>query len=166
LPDPAELLNVARLLAGGPPAPGDAQLRRAVSTAYYAVFHKILRLAAGRFVGEAHSHTAAYRLLYRGFDHGRVNEVCEAIDKPMMNKAFRDSLGRAAVSAEMRDFAGAFHSLRDARHSADYDPGYRLTTIVVDRIIQMAETAMADLDAVPAEELADVLALMMVKTRV
>jgi uncharacterized protein (UPF0332 family) len=165
LPDPAELLKVARLLASGPPDVSDARLRRAASTAYYAVFHKILRLAADRFVGETQRHTAAYRLLYRGFDHGRVNEVCEAIDKPMMNKVFRDSLGRAAVSAEMRDFAAAFRILRDARHGADYDPAHRLTTIVVNRIIQMAETAMADLDAVAADELADVLALMMVRTR-
>jgi len=165
LPDPADLLNVARLLAGGPPDATDAQLRRAVSTAYYAVFHKILRMAAHRFVGEAQGQTAAYRMIYRGFDHGRVNEVCQAIDKPMMSKAFKESLGKSGVSLEMRRFANAFCVLRDARHLADYDPTYRLERIVVDGMIQMAETAMAALDAVAPEELADVMALMMVKTR-
>ncbi len=156
---------MARLLAGSASDPSDAQLRRAVSTAYYAVFHKILRLAAVRFVGGTQSHTAAYRLLYRGFDHSRVNEVCEGIDKPLMNKAFRDSLGRAAVSPGMRDFASAFRFLRDERQRADYDPAYRLKPIPVNEVIQLAETAMAALDTVVPEELADVLAMMMVKSR-
>jgi len=165
LPDPAELLNVARQLAGSSPDANDAQLRRAVSTAYYAVFHKILRMAANRFAGEAQGQTAAYRLLYRWFDHSRVNEVCRAIDKPLMSKAFQQSLVRPAVSLQMRRFANAFCVLRDARHLADYDPSHRLERVVVDGMVLMAEMAMAALDAVEAEELADVLALMIVKTR-
>ncbi len=166
MPDPADLLDVARLLAAAPPDASDARLRRAISTAYYAVFHKILRLAAERFVGEAQRHTAAYRLPYRGFDHGRVYEVCQAVDKPMMNKIFREALGRTAVSEELRGFAFAFRELRDARQFADYDPAQRLTIIAVNEIIQIAEAAMDVLDQVDLEELADVLALMMVKTRI
>jgi len=42
------LLAAARRLsdASRQPPPTDAQLRRAVSTAYYAVFHTVLRAAA------------------------------------------------------------------------------------------------------------------------
>jgi len=141
-------------------------MRRSVSTAYYAVFHKVLRLAADRFAGQGQVRSASYRLLYRGFDHGRVNEICEAIDKPIMTKAFRDSLGRTAVGPEIRNFAAVFQTLRNARHLADYDPALRLERGVVAEIIQMAETAMAALDAADTEELSDVLALMMVKTRI
>jgi uncharacterized protein (UPF0332 family) len=58
MPDPAELLAVARQLANSLPQPNDAQLRRAVSTAYYAVFHKILLAAAERFMGPGTESTA------------------------------------------------------------------------------------------------------------
>jgi len=53
MPDPAELLSVARLLStiGSEPRSDDAQLRRAVSTAYCALFHKVLRAAAQCFMG-------------------------------------------------------------------------------------------------------------------
>jgi hypothetical protein len=46
--NPPELLGAAKLLAdfeGGAP-PSDSRLRRAISTAYYAVFHAALTAAA------------------------------------------------------------------------------------------------------------------------
>jgi hypothetical protein len=48
VPDPAELCAVARMLADADAMspPPDAQLRRAVSLAYYAVFRRVLRAGA------------------------------------------------------------------------------------------------------------------------
>jgi hypothetical protein len=65
MPDPSELLAGARLLsdASGAIPPSDAQLRRAVSTAYYALFHKVVRAAAERFMGPAHENAAGFSLL-------------------------------------------------------------------------------------------------------
>ena len=53
VPSPTDLLAVARLLvdASIQPPRGDARLRRAVSTAYYALFHKVAEAAAQRFMG-------------------------------------------------------------------------------------------------------------------
>ena len=68
MPDPAELLGVAKLLSvTGPAPPTDAQLRRAASTAYYAVFHAVLRAAADRFMGAGQASAPGDAILYRGF---------------------------------------------------------------------------------------------------
>jgi len=43
-------------------APRQADLRRAISSAYYAVFHAIMAEAADDFVGSTHRHTPRYAL--------------------------------------------------------------------------------------------------------
>jgi hypothetical protein len=53
LPDPSDLLDAARVLmhsASSLPLT-EARMRRAVSTAYYAVFHKVLQAGAEHFMG-------------------------------------------------------------------------------------------------------------------
>jgi hypothetical protein len=165
--DTSDLLDVARLLStpGAQPRSTDAELRRAVSSVYYAVFHKILRAAAQRFVGPDHEETAAYGILYRAFDRRHVAMVCEALRGPTLRDKYKLQLRRTAVSQDMRDFAGIFPVLQDARHLADYDPAARFRPSNVSSLIDEADTAMAAFDRVTPEEQADVLALMMVRTR-
>jgi hypothetical protein len=164
VPDPSDLIAVARLLSAQSPST-DAQLRRAVSTAYYAVFHTILRAAARRFIGVGHEASAAYTLIYRGFEHGRIKAVCVALSAPRLNDKLRFSLGKSAVSQEMRDFASAFPSLQDARHLADYHPSTQFLPSDASSIIDGAELAMDAFDRTTPEEQADVLALLMVGAR-
>jgi hypothetical protein len=82
MPNPSELLALSRHLstAADPIDLTDARLRRAVSTAYYAVFHTILRAAALRFMGAGQENAAGYAILYRSFDHRHMKTVCEALD--------------------------------------------------------------------------------------
>jgi hypothetical protein len=124
VPDPSALLAVARLLLSAEPEPpaSDARLRRAVSTAYYALFHKVLRSGAECFMGAGKQQTAGYGLLYRSFNHGRMKSVSGSLDVEMLGKTLQQHLGRTAVSQDMRNFAAAFVALQDARHVADYDP--------------------------------------------
>lgn len=97
---PADLLLVARQLAdpSGATPPNDAQLRRAVSTAYYAVFHTILQAAAERFMGPGQEHTGGYSLLYRSFNHGKMRAVCEKLGASALNQNTIAQLRRYAVS--------------------------------------------------------------------
>lgn len=162
--DPSELLAAARLLVDGGP-PTDAQLRRAVSTAYYAVFHYILRAAADRFMGRAEAASAGYALLYRSFDHRHMKTVCGALRASTLRERFRRHLRRDSVSVEVQDFAGAFEELQDARHTADYDPVASLVISDVMALIQAAVVAMNTFDRVSPDEKSDVLALLMVRAR-
>lgn len=111
--DSDEFLDLARRLAdpsAGTP-PSDAQLRRAVSTAYYAIFHAALTSAAERFMGAADARRPGYALLYRGFEHGRMRRVCEDVDRPIMGALHQRHLGLPTIDADLRAFATEFRWL-------------------------------------------------------
>ena len=167
MPDPVELLTVARLLAaaGASPPPSDAQLRRAVSTAYYALFHSVLRAGAQRFMGSGTEAQPGYGLIYRGFSHGRMKAVCESLNVPALNRNLQQQFGRTAVSQDMRDFASLFLELQSARNRADYDPQAVFLHSDAIGFVSEAAEAMAAFDRTTAEEQADVLALMLVTSR-
>jgi hypothetical protein len=57
--------------------PKDASIRRAISTAYYALFHFLLDEATGILVGEGPNDEAMRHILSRCFVHGRMWAACE-----------------------------------------------------------------------------------------
>lgn len=69
--NPDHLLEQAdRLLAPpGGGAPRQVDLRRAISNAYYSLFHAVLTDAADDFVGSTHRQSPRYALVYRSVDH-------------------------------------------------------------------------------------------------
>ena len=167
MPDPTELITLARDLAdgcGGQPRT-DAHLRRAVSTAYYAVFHLVLRTAAERFMGVGKQSTAGYSVLYRSFDHWHMRETCEKLSVPVLKDKYKRILGRDALSPEARDSATAFPSLQEARHLADHDPKIRFLASDVVSMVAAAEVTMTSFEAIDPAEQADILAVLMVPAR-
>jgi hypothetical protein len=167
VPDPTDLLAVARLLlsSGEAQPASQAQLRRAVSTAYYALFHTVLRAGAERFMGTGKQQSAGYRLLYRSFTHGRMKSVCESLNVAVLGKTLQQQLGRTAVSQEMRDFAGAFAVLQEARNLADYDPTSVFVLSDSAGLVDAVDVAMVAFGHVAPDERADVLALMIVNPK-
>lgn len=164
--DPSDLLAVARVLSSaGTAPPSEAQLRRAVSTAYYALFHRILAAGAERFMGAGLERSAGYALLYRSFNHGRMKAVCESLSAATLTGTLRRQLGRTAVGQDTRDFADAFAALQEARHLADYDPRAVFWPSDAVELVQAADYAMAAFDRVASDERADILALMLVNAR-
>jgi hypothetical protein len=63
------------LLARG----GQADLRRAISAAYYGLFHFALTEAADMVVGKEHRSSARYSLVYRSIDTTAISMAREAI---------------------------------------------------------------------------------------
>jgi len=166
--DPDSLIAVARLLASSPGTPEmvEAQLRRAISTAYYAVFHALMQRAAMRFMGPEHETTAGYRLMYRSFEHGRVLQICRELSARTLSVAMRRDLGRQAISDIMQEFARTLPDLQSQRHDADYDPAMVIDHAIVIELINTAEAAIAAFDGADPGEQADILALMMTRRRV
>ena len=104
---PPELIEAARVLAeSGPGRPTQARLRRAVSTAYYAVFHCLAATAADLFIGQ--QRTPAWHRVYRAVEHGRARSVC------------REAQTTPSYPEEIRYFAKRFVALQKARQQADY----------------------------------------------
>lgn len=165
MPDPRELLSVSRHLVAAS-APSDAAVRRSISTAYYAVFHAVLRRAADLFVGEDRRSEPAYALLYRGFEHTHMRRQLESLDRPTLgDKAKRALGGRSFVSRDMRSFAAAFAGLQDLRTYADYDPQVQLTGLEARTVVEEAADAIDIVGRVPPDELRDVLAYLLFRTR-
>ena len=162
MPQPSELLDVARsLIAPTVGLPTDAALRRAISTAYYAVFHAVLRSGADRFFGDASRGEPGYSLIYRAYDHGRMRRACEDVARPSLGPQQRIFFGRHAFDLSLRDFATLFVQLQLSRHQADYDPRAIFSRSDAMAIIDEAEDAIALLAAAPEGERSDLLALML-----
>lgn len=167
MPVPSELLALARNLStgSGGSQPNDSELRRAVSTAYYALFHKVVRTAASRFMGPGQENSAGFSILYRCFQHRVIKTVCEEIQVPTLKQKYQTSLRRTSVSQDMKDFPVIFAALQEARHLADYDPAIRFLPSDVTSWIDGAEVAMNAFDRATVDEKTDILALMMVGAR-
>ena len=162
MPDPLGLLAAARQLAS--PSGSQEQLSRAVSTAYYSIFHKVSASGAARFAGPDRTR-GAYTILYRGFQHGRVKAVCESLTAKSLSAGVQRQLGRTSVSLETIVFARNFCRLQERRHEADYDPGASFTLDETRDIIERAEDTLTIFDAIHPDEQADILALMLAPGR-
>lgn len=108
--------------------PKQADLRRAVSAAYYAAFHELARTCADALVGKTKSKrpNKAWVEVYRGLDHGVAKDACHRA----VNISF---------PVGILDFADAFKQLQAARHGADYDPMIRVSKVEVLGFISLAE---------------------------
>src|SRR5438552_3274556 len=125
---PRELLVQARHLATKEPVqPRQASLRRAVSTAYYALFH-LLIASATKSLASTHS-GALNLLLARAFAHTEMDGACKAFAPGgaivaggnNMPAVIASLYGRGiAVPMELQEVAGAFVALHKAREDADY----------------------------------------------
>ncbi len=103
-----DLLDIAQRLAQLEEGkPRQASLRRAISTAYYALFHALARLCADELVGWRNS-WEAYSPIYRTMDHSRAKSV------------FKQISGRRGAHIAL--IGETFILLQENRHWADYDP--------------------------------------------
>lgn len=111
---PLDLIETARGLTElSPRRPVQANLRRAVSTAYYAMFHCLASSAANLLIGRRGNrssarHQAAWHQVYRALEHGMARNACQ--HKQVLEE----------FPLEIRDFAQSFVDLQQARQRADY----------------------------------------------
>jgi hypothetical protein len=94
--------------------PEQASFRRAVSTAYYALFHLLVQEAVQSWNGS----TSARSGLERRFEHRTMKDVSNSILRGHWRGWSRPS---PAVPIALEAVAAAFVVLQDARHRADYD---------------------------------------------
>jgi hypothetical protein len=133
--------------------PRDAFMRRAVSTAYYALFHALARLCADELVGRAHARTSAYARVYRALDHGGAR------------RAFR-SPEAALLGADVSHVGLAFVELQQERHRADYDPsGFGYMFDETRAAVAKAREAIALLAALEPDARRSLATLLLFKSR-
>lgn len=147
--DASQLLTVAAQLADAPArgAPQQAKLRRAVSTAYYALFHRLAAGAADVMVGAAARGTQRYLIVYRSFEHRRAADACRQV----ANGTLRTEAGNS-FDATLQECATAFIELQQNRHDADYDPFVRIALSDAKTAVAKASTAIHRLNNSPEGE--------------
>lgn len=136
-----DLIRTARILAGASPnKPRQAELKRAISTAYYALFHTLAQDAADRLIGTGKGRSnEAWAQVYRALQHGLAKEACQRTS----------NLGFPSPIIECAD---AFVDLQEARHAADYDPDKRVTRNTAQEKIDLAEIAIRKLRSAPKSD--------------
>ena len=139
----AELIAVALdLLRVAERRRSDAHLRRAVSAAYYAMFHCLSRVSADRLVQptDRRGSGRAWVHVYRALQHRHARKQCLDDDALM------------AYPAEIRRFAAWFAELQEQRHRADYDPAVTLDTAEVRRVVRYAANSIREFERAPEAE--------------
>jgi hypothetical protein len=140
---PEDLLAVARHLAlREPKRPRQATLRRAISTAYYALFH--LLTSAGAAALAPAQPMALRARVRRAFAHEEMKRVCAQFQhgEASLNAATRRLIA-GPLEAGLATIAEAFVVLQDARHSADYDAAESFSRAEALDLVRAAETAFA-----------------------
>ena len=140
--DPQELIATCYKLVPPTalPPPSQADMRRAISTAYYALFHTLAASNAELIAGQPQSSISSYawERVYRRLDHGRAqNNLRAALN---------------LLSQSGANFARAFIDLRDQRREADYNPNPQVVRSDAVNIVARAQTAMRDFSQLTQEE--------------
>jgi len=167
LPSPDHFFEQAeRLVApASPGAPRQVDLRRAISNAYYGVFHATLTSAANQFIGRSKQSTSQYSLLYRSIDHITLRNLC----LELRNRKLSPKLGRYAPAdgfgSDIRAFAAAVLDLQQSRHDADYDPSIRYQLSESVAAIRAARIALVSFEAATDIERETFLSLLVFKPR-
>ncbi len=135
---PLDLIATAKHLANRPGRkPRQSDLKRALSTAYYALFHSLAKSCADMLIGTDAGARKAWQQVYRALDHNFAKSACQ-----------NGNISR--FPQEIQDFANAFVGLQSKRHSADYDPYSKFYKSQVLLDVANAEIVMAGFKAAPA----------------
>jgi hypothetical protein len=116
-----------------------ASRRRAVSTAYYAVFHALAGCCADELLGGTDRYSTDYERVYRALDHGPLRTA-------FANQPLKDN-------PKLNEIGGHVARLQSERHRADYFPGKRLfTPAQCMELIDIAKTVVELLDSLDAKD--------------
>ena len=152
--EPEHLLQIAIDLAeANPRRPRRAVLCRAVSTAYYALFHCLARTCADNLAGGVGTvgDRPMWRRVYRALEHRQARTRCENVP--------------SWFPEEVQEFGRTFAAQQNKRHLADYDPDYpvRKSDVIAD--IESVRTAIDRFLATPVNVRRDFAIHVLMKVR-
>ena len=121
-----DLLTLAnRLLTLEPGRPKQATLRRAISTAYYGVFHFLVEQATSELVGGRADLARVRAVISRKFSHTTMGGLCRKVSgvQGSWPKPVDEHFGKnqPAVPPDLGTVARSFVALQEERHKADYN---------------------------------------------
>jgi len=138
-----ELLGLAFALSA---ATKQAYRRRSISTAYYALFHRLGHDAATLFFPSMPDEPV-YTATTRALDHRTMLNVCQGFAGLAVPKGpVRQLMGTVTIPEELRQVSRCFVKLQGLRHRADYDIGAHFSSTDAKERCFEVKYAFADLD--------------------
>jgi hypothetical protein len=138
--------------------PSQLTLRRAVSAAYYAVFHFLIAEATSNW-----SNVPLRTALARAYDHGVMKTASNRILNP---RDFPFSGEDATVVASLRSVAQTFSQLQEDRHFADYNLTKDLDLVEALTQVKSAERIFTTWPTIRAERVAQAYLVSLLVKRV
>ena len=116
-------------------------MRRAVSTAYYALFHSLATSCADTLIGTnlISRQQVLWEQTYRTLEHGRAKERCA-----------RGMIG--IFPQDIQSFAAQFVDMQSQRHDADYKPSAQFSQSEVLRLINESEIRITAFENTSADD--------------
>ena len=162
IPNPDHYLNQAdNLIAGS--GGRQVDLRRAISAAYYGVFHAVMRAAADTYIGRSSRKSAEYAQAYRYVDHAGLKNVCETCKKQALPVGAPSA--SAKFSSDVGAFARAVVELQARRHAADYDPNFYVYVLDARMVVATARDALNLFRGLPSDQRLKFLFMLMVRPK-
>lgn len=151
-----QLLATASALAKRTQTPIQADLKRAVSTAYYAMFHALCETCANALVGTKSPDRPerAWSQTYRAVEHGATRSACD-----------RCKSANYQFPTEIQQFSDLFITMQAHRHNADYDPNSRFNRATTLDLIDASRLAIDQLLAVDPKHKKAFAAMVLLKKR-
>ena len=143
-----DLLSMAEGLATGAVShrqgrPRKADLNRAISSIYYALFHTLAANGADLLVGRTKDLRSepAWRQAYRALEHGKARNQCRRKEYV------------AKFPGEVEVYATLFVHMQRLRHLADYDPDASFSRSEVLQWLDDSREVIQDFNRVPDKDL-------------
>ena len=148
---PSDLLAQAKFLVTKDKGkPKQANLRRAVSTAYYALFHFLGEQAVAQVVGVAPAKQVLAQLARRALIHGKMYSLCKEFTKPTPSSELLKPLWRShgiPNAHGVLSVAQIFCEMQQERHDADYNLAESFTKAEASWACDLVEQAFRDWNA-------------------
>lgn len=135
--------------------PKQADLKRALSSIYYAMFHTLARTCADLMIGGQNADRSkhAWRQVYRALEHKFAQSQCK-------NMSIITKFPKG-----IEDFANTFVTMQSKRHYADYDPHYKTTKSEVLIDLALVDETIKNFDKVSIKDRRAFAAFVLLKTR-
>jgi hypothetical protein len=140
-------------------------LRRAISSAYYGLFHATLTAAADNVVGRTRRSSPEYGLVYRRVDHKALRDLCLEVQKATLPAKYKGYEPTGGFGPNIRAFAAGVIQLQDARHAADYDPMLLFKTADARLAISTGRSALTRFGRASARQRGRFLSLLLFSPR-
>ena len=137
--------------------PKQANLRRAVSSAYYAMFHCLVHEACCVQFGTQHAQAAFRHVIARAFVHSVMKQACASFRGGTLKDSVKkglptDAAGNYVVHASIQKVASTFVELQEKRHLADYDLTERFNRSEVLALVEQAKARVEQFARLPSSD--------------